>query len=166
MKLANQFMIASVTALGLGLVTAYAQPKPGPADKKAPAAEACPCASAGQCPAGCKCGPCAMGADAGAVCAPGACPQASAECPMPDLASLAEVKVEKTKTGAALQLTAKDAAKIAEVQAMAAKMAELMKSGGCCPMMRGHGPHGRGPGAGPGPGPGPGRGRPMTPPAK
>lgn len=166
MKLANQFMIASATALGLGLMTAYAQPKPGPADKKpaTPAAEACPCASAGQCPPGCRCGPCAMASDAGVACRGEACGHAGMDCPMANLSGLADLKLEKTKSGAVIQLTAKDAAKVAEVQALAAKMAEHMKSGGCCPMMHGgHGhPHGHAPGAGPGAG----RGRPMTPPAK
>jgi hypothetical protein len=66
---------------------------------------------------------------------------------MHDLLAIADLKVEKTKSGAALQLSAKDPTKVSEVQSLADKFAEHVKSG-VCPMkekgamMHGH-QHGR-----------------------
>jgi hypothetical protein len=68
---------------------------------------------------------------------PGSC-HMGMDCPMNSLATLADVKLEKTKTGASLQFTAKDVTKVSEVQALVEKMSEHMKNGGC-PMMKGKG---------------------------
>jgi len=64
---------------------------------------------------------------------------------MGKLASLADLKVENTKSGASIQFVAKDTKNLAEVQALAARVVEKIKSGDCL-MMRGganhpHGPH-------------------------
>lgn len=151
MRRSKQTIVGVLVASVLALVSAYAlaQAKPAtPAKGPPPAvADACPCAKAGQCAAGCSCGPCAAGkaSDAGIACPAGACKHGAMACPMGELASLADVKLENTKSGAAIQLVAKDIKKLAEVQALAAKVVEKIKSGDC-PMMQGgadhaHGPH-------------------------
>ena len=57
------------------------------------------------------------------------------KCPLQQLLSLAELKVERTKGGAAVQLSAKDPAKVAEVQSLADEFAAHLKSDGC-PFMK------------------------------
>lgn len=63
---------------------------------------------------------------------------------MTELASLSDFKLENTKTGATLQLVAKDTRKVAELQALAVRLVDKMKLGDC-PMMDGakhpHGQH-------------------------
>jgi hypothetical protein len=80
-------------------------------------------------------------ADAGV--AAGWCMHGAQECPMHKLAELAQVKVEPTKGGAILHITANDASKVSEVQALAQKIGEYMKAGSC-PMMHGHEGEGHG----------------------
>jgi hypothetical protein len=132
MKVSNHAAAAAGATLLFSMITAYAwaQGKPAPAEKK---------------PA-----PAAAHADAGAgpACARGDCKHGEGYCPMADLHALVDVKVEKTKTGAVVQLTAKDPAKVAEVQALAEKITEHMKSGSCG-MEEGAG-HAHGPGHHPG----------------
>lgn len=154
MRSSKQTILGALFASAVALASAYAlaQPKPAtPAKAPPPAsADACPCAKAGQCAAGCSCGPCAAGkaGDAGVACPSGACKHGqmnAMDCPMGKLASLADLKVENTKSGATIQVVAKDMKKLAEVQALAAKVVEKVKSGHC-PMMEGaeyheHGPH-------------------------
>jgi hypothetical protein len=115
MKRSNKVTVFLLVALACGSLSAYglAQPKPM-ADKRAMS-------------------------DAGTP--PNSCMHNGMDCPMRSLAELADVKVEKTKTGATLQITAKDIAKLSEVQVLVEKMGEHMKAGGC-PMMKGkNGPH-------------------------
>lgn len=151
MRSSKQTIAGALVASALALVSAYAlaQTKPTTRPKGPPPAmaDACPCAKAGQCAAGCSCGPCAAtkAGDAGVACPTGTCKHGAMACPMGELASLAEVKLENTKSGAAIQFVAKDTKKLAEVQALAAKVVEKIKSGDC-PMMQGganhpHGPH-------------------------
>lgn len=118
MKPWTGFGFAVAFTIAIGLVSAYglAQPKPG-APGKAPAT--------------------GMACDAGTCGGHGK--HGDMHCPMTDLAGLVDVKVEKTKTGATLQFTAKDPSKTAEVQAMADKLAEHMKAGGCPMEKSGHG---------------------------
>ncbi len=63
-----------------------------------------------------------------------ACMHEGAKCPLQQLLAIADLKVEKTKSGAALQLSAKDPNKLAEVQKLAEELAAHLKSG-ACPMM-------------------------------
>lgn len=115
MKHTQKIVLALATVLTLGLSAGYgfAQGKPGNGPKYG------------------------MMADAGAA-QEYCCMHEGTSCPMHDLLTLAEIKVEKTKTGAAVQFSAKDAAKVAEVQALADKLAGHMKAGDC-PMMRNKG---------------------------
>jgi hypothetical protein len=142
MKLWTGFGFATAFALAIGLVSAYglAQPKPGAPAKPAPQSGPAghehhghDCCDKGSC-AECDCGGCAK-SGAGMACDAGMCgghgKHADMHCPMTQLASLADVKVENTKTGATLQLTAKDPSKAGEVQALAGKLAEHLKAGGC-----------------------------------
>jgi hypothetical protein len=155
MKSSKQMIVGALVASALALASAYALAQAKPTPAKAPpaaSADACPCAKTGECAAGCSCGPCAAGkaGDAGAACPGGACKhdQMSAmDCPMGKLASLSDLKVENTKSGASIQFVAKDTKNLAEVQALAAKVVEKVKSGHC-PMMHGaeqheHGHHHR-----------------------
>lgn len=64
-----------------------------------------------------------------------ACIHHADKCPLHQLLSIAELKVERTKGGAALQLSAKDPAKVAEVQSLAEEFAAHLKSDGC-PFMK------------------------------
>jgi hypothetical protein len=141
MKIWTAFGFASAFTLAISLVSAYgiAQPKPGAPAKPAPTtvagpvghdhhAHECAC-DKGSCTVDCDCGACAKACDAGTCGGHGK--HAEMHCPMTQLAGLADVKVEKTKTGATLQLTAKDPSKTAEVQTLADKLAEHMKAGGC-----------------------------------
>jgi len=151
MKLWTGFGSATACALAIGLVSAYglAQPKPGAPAKPAPQAGpaghdhhahdcgACDKASCTEC----DCGACAksgagMASDAGTCGGHGK--HADMHCPMTQLAGLADVKVENTKAGAMLQLTAKDPSKAGEVQALASKLAEHLKAGGCPMEKPGH----------------------------
>jgi hypothetical protein len=61
----------------------------------------------------------------------GACKHADKDCPMHAVSELADLKVEKTKSGASLVFTVKDAAKLAELQALVEKMGEHMSAKGC-----------------------------------
>jgi len=128
MKLSNTIAFLALTLAICGSFAAYglAQPKPVASDKHAATS------------------------DAGTR--PGSCMHTGMDCPMNSLAALADVKVEKTKTGATLQITAKDVTKVLEVQMLVEKVSEHMKAGGC-PMMKGkagpqhgheHGEHGHG----------------------
>lgn len=149
MKSSKQTFVGVLVASALALVSAYAlaQAKPSAPPKGPPPAmaESCPCAKAGQCAAGCNCGPCAAGkaGDASLACPDGPCKHGAMACPMGELASLADIKLENTTTGATMQFVTKDVKKLTEVQALAAKVVEKLKSGGC-PMMQGgaNRPHG------------------------
>ena len=131
MKVSQQITISIFTVLLLGLLTAYglAQPKSG-----APAPKAVATTDAG----------------VASACGKGPCTHGGMDCPMHSLSALADVKVEKTKTGASLQLTAKDLAKVSDVQALAEKLGAHLRAGDCpmkdCAMMKGgdghpHGHH-------------------------
>lgn len=149
MRSSKQTIVGALVASALALVSAYAlaqaKPTTPPKGPQPATADACPCAKAGQCAAGCSCGPCAAAkaGDAGLACPAGACKHGAMACPMGELASLADVKLENTKSGATIQFVAKDTKKLAEVQTLAAKVVEKIKAGGC-PMMEGgaNHPHG------------------------
>jgi hypothetical protein len=129
MKLSYPFVVATGIGIAFSLIAGYglAQGRPAAPEKNT--------------------APAAANADAGL---PQACPHYEckygvASCPMSALSALAEVMVERTRTGASLQITAKDPGKLSEVQALAEKVAEHIKAGEC-PMMKGaqshpHGHH-------------------------
>jgi hypothetical protein len=125
MKLSNQMVVAAVIGIAFSLIAGYglAQGKPAAPEKK-PAAQSAASADAGPSQA----------------CPHDECKHGGMHCPMSALSALAEVKVEKTKTGASLQITAKDQGKLSEVHALAEKIAEHIKTGEC-PMMKGDQAH-------------------------
>lgn len=108
MKHSSKLAVALLTVAIIGLSATYslAQPRPDAGPKHT-----------------------VMG-DAGAV-HEHPCMHDGAKCPLHELLAIAELKVEKTKNGAALQLTAKDPAKVSEVQSLADKLAAHVKEGGC-----------------------------------
>lgn len=128
----------SAVLIGLSAFGAFAlaQPKPAPAKSAAAApaatdAAAC-CGGAhekGQCPLHAKAegGQCPMQARA----------KAGGGCPLAHVSELADVKIETSKQGASIVLTAKSPADVQKVQELAQKVGKRVGEGGSCCM--GHG---------------------------
>lgn len=86
-----------------------------------------------------------MMADGGAG-HPHACRHECEKCPVQQLSSLADLKVEKTKSGATVQFSAKDPTKVGEVQSLAEELVALLKAGSCPMMEKGGQLYGKPPG--------------------